>query len=94
VARSSRKYFSRIWLHPRYESRGEKRKRKNFNRFHILLWLPPETYHQNLAIQKKNLQNLANLGFSFSFSFFSHEKFFVWVKIIFFSCRNLATIRQ
>jgi hypothetical protein len=34
--------------------------------------------------KKTILQNLANLGFSFSFSFFAHEKFFVWVKIFFF----------
>jgi len=92
VARSSRKYFSRIWLHPRHESRGGGKKK--LNAFYILLWLPPETYHPKSGDSKENiLQNLANFGFSFSFSF-SHEKFFVWVKIIFFSCRNLATIRQ
>jgi len=73
VTRACRKYFSHIWLHPRYESwGGGKKKRKKNNPFYILLWLPPEIYLPSKS---------GEFGFSFSFSF-SHDC--IGSKIIFF----------
>jgi hypothetical protein len=52
--------------------------------------LPPETYHQNLAIRKiEILQNLANLGFFFFF-FFPLKNSLYGFKSFNFSCRNFG----
>jgi hypothetical protein len=63
ITRSSRNYFSHIWLHPRYESKGGGGEKKNKKIIMLSIffcgYLLKSIYHQNLA----------NLGFLFLFLF-------------------------